>query len=104
MLNVTMAARARLARKLAHKTAAPNITLRFTRRTGGWSLRLDQPTPVDETFAYEGRIVLALDHAVSEAMSRRTLDVKKTQAGARLVLRWNKSRPSTERGRDDLIL
>ncbi len=102
MFNVTMAARARLARKLAHKKAAPEMALRFVRRTGGWSLRVDQRTPVDVMFDYKGSAVLVLDEAVSNAMSDRVLDVTKTESGSRLVLKGDDSRP--DRQSHDLAL
>ena len=87
MLTITSAARARLTRKLIHKKAGEDVALRFVRREGGWTLRLDRTQPADLSFDHNGRAVLLLDQAASKAMTDKTLDVRKTQAGARLVLR-----------------
>ena len=86
MLNVTLGARVRLSRKLARKEATDDVAMRFTRRTGGWKLRLDQPRPADTAITHEGRIVLLLDEAVSQSMTDMTLDVRNSGAGPRLTL------------------
>jgi hypothetical protein len=87
MFTVTMAALDRLSRKLARKKPTDGVALRFTRRAGGWKLRLDQPRPGDTEFAHDGRSVLLLNAAVSQAMTNVTLDVKSTDSGPRLMLR-----------------
>ena len=87
MLTVTMAARERLSSKLTHKKAADDVAMRFTRREGGWRLRLDRARPDDTAFTHDGRNVLLLDEKVSQAMANITLDAKTTEAGSRLTLR-----------------
>lgn len=87
MLKITSAALARLSHKLVHKKAGQEMALRFVRRQGGFTLRLDRPDPADLSFAHKGRAVLVLDKAVSQLMLDKTLDVKKTDAGPLLVLK-----------------
>lgn len=86
MLKVTAAALSRLSTKLSRKKAADDAVLRFTRKPGGWKLRIDDSRPADKTFAHEGRDVLALDNEVSEAMSQMTLDVTNAKGKPRLKL------------------
>lgn len=86
MFKVTAAALDRLSRKLAHKAAADDEALRFTRRESGWRLRLDCARPKDTAFSHAGRSVLLLDRAVSQAMANLTLDVRSTDSGPRLRL------------------
>ena len=86
MFTVTAAALDRLARKLARKKPTDETTLRFTRREGGWRLSLDLARPADTAFSRDGRRVLVLDAAVSQAMANMTLDVKGTDSGPRLKL------------------
>jgi hypothetical protein len=87
MLTVTDAARDRLSRKLEFKKAAEPMALRLTRTERGWGLRPDTARPDDTTFAHQGKNVLLVDDAVSEAMSDATLEVRTTKAGPRLRLR-----------------
>jgi Fe-S cluster assembly iron-binding protein IscA len=87
MLTVTPAARERLARKLARKKAGENEAMRVTRKTGGWKLAVDHARPDDTAITHDGRILLLLDEAASQAMRNATLDVQDTGAGRRLKLR-----------------
>ena len=86
MLTVTVVARDRLASKLARRKATEDVAMRFTRRAGGWRLRLGRAGPADTAFIHEGRTVLLLDSVVSQAMTNMTLDVRNTEAGPRLTL------------------
>jgi hypothetical protein len=86
VLTVTVVARDRLASKLARRKAADDIAMRFTRRVGGWKLRLGRSRPADTVIVHEGRTVLLLDSVVSQAMTNMTLDVKNTEAGPQLTL------------------
>jgi hypothetical protein len=87
VLAITLGAKARLTSKLTGKKAADGEAMRFTRRTGGWTLKVDRQCPTDTVILHEGRIVLLLDTDVSQAMKDMTLDVKATGAGPRLTLR-----------------
>jgi Fe-S cluster assembly iron-binding protein IscA len=87
MFEVTAAARDRLSKKLAQQEPTEGVALRFTRRTGGWKLRLDRPRPDDTVFNHGAQKVLVLDAEVAKAMAALTLDVSSTEAGARLKLR-----------------
>lgn len=96
MFVVTPAARVRLAAKLTHQKATDDEAMRFTRREGGWRLRLDRARPGDLTFTLEGRSLLLLDAAVSEAMADMKLGVRSTKAGFRLKLRRIKRRSGSD--------
>jgi len=87
MLTVTTAALDRLQTKLTGKRAKDDEAFRFTRRTGGWKLRLDRARPADTAFTHGGRSVLLLDGAVSQEMTNLTLDVRATDSGPRLKLK-----------------
>ena len=87
MFTATAAALDRLSRNLAGKRANDDEAFRFTQRTGGWKLRLDCARPADMAFSHDGRSVLLLDAAVSQAMMNMTLDVRSTDSGPRLKLR-----------------
>ncbi|MHC4698843.1 MAG: hypothetical protein ACYTFA_19110 [Planctomycetota bacterium] len=87
MFTVTAAALNRLSRKLTGKKANDDEALRFTHRTGGWSLGLDCARHADTRFMRDGRSVLLLDTAVSQAMANMTLDIRSTSSGPRLKLR-----------------
>jgi hypothetical protein len=86
MLTVTAAALDRLSRKLRRKKSTDGVALRFTRRAGGWRLRLDRARPADAEFRHDGRSVLLLDGTVSHAMTNMTLDAGSTDSGPRLRL------------------
>ncbi len=87
MFEVTAPALDRLSRKLTDKKANDDEAFRFTRGTGGWKLRLDCERPADTSFSHDGRRVLSLDAAVSQAMTNVTLDVRSTDSAPRLRLR-----------------
>lgn len=89
MLTVTSAARECLLSRLSRKKAADDVALRFTRRDGGWRLGLDRAGPDDTAFTHEGRKVLLLDEAVSEAMADMTLDIRKASQRSGLWLYRN---------------
>jgi hypothetical protein len=89
MLTVTETALDRLTQKLAHKGAQEDTALRFTRRAGGWTLRLDQESKGDTAIAHEGRTVLLLNEHVSKAMADMTLDARKR--GLRTCLRLSRN-------------
>jgi len=87
MVTVTPAARERLARKLARKKAGENEAVRVARKPGGLKLCIDRARPDDTAITHDGRILLLLDEAASQAMTRATLDVQYPGAGQRLKLR-----------------
>jgi Fe-S cluster assembly iron-binding protein IscA len=91
MLTVTESALDRMSRRLARKEAADGVALRFTRREGGWKLRLDQESAGDTAFTRDGRTVLVLDKAASEAMANMTLGIGKRGDRSRFRLRRNES-------------
>lgn len=86
MLTVTKAALDRLSKKLASRKVGGDRAFRFTQETGGWRLRPDRSRPDDTTFIHEGKNVLLLDTAVSEAMTELRLHVRMTGAAAKLRL------------------
>jgi len=89
VLTVTEAASARLADRLANKSADDDVALRFIRqeKRPRWTLRLDKHSPSDTTFSHEGRIVLVLDEQSSHLLRNRMLDTRETDEGPRLRLR-----------------
>ena len=87
MLKVTDAARNRLLSKLVSRKASDSEAFRFTRKKGGWKLRIDQAQPNDTKLAHQGRDVLLLDQDVSRNMSKLTLDVTSVDSNQRLTLR-----------------
>lgn len=92
MLTVTKPALERLSLKLASKKAADDMALRIKRAKDRWRLRLTRARPDDAAFTHEGRKVLLLDEAVSQAMTTLTLDVRQTETGPRLKLRRSTKR------------
>lgn len=92
MLNVTKPALDQLSQRLARQQADGDVALRFTRREGGWMLRLDREAAGDTAFAHDGRTVLLLDADVSKAMADMTLDARQTGQRLRLKLRRNERR------------
>ena len=86
MFEVTSDALDRLQAKLTLKDAQDREAFRFTRCNNGWKLRLDRIRSEDTTFAQDGRIVLLLDAAVTQAMGNMQLDVRSTDSGPRLKL------------------
>lgn len=87
MLAVTKPALERLSRNLTRRGVAEGMALRFARQDGRWTLLLDRESAEDTSFSHDGRTVLLLDEAVSEAMANMTLDAKKTGGRSRLKLR-----------------
>jgi hypothetical protein len=86
MLTVTKPALDRRSRRLSRKGAAEGMALRFTRRDGGWTPRLDRESAGDTAFTHDGRKVLLLDEAVSKATATMTLDVRRSGQQSRLRL------------------
>lgn len=91
MLTVTVAARARLARKLVRKKCTAEQALRFVRddERSRWSMEVDTITDSDVLYAHEGRTVLVLDEEASRRLRNRMLEVRETDEGPRLRLRKN---------------
>jgi hypothetical protein len=87
MLNVSKPALVRLSHKLARDDCEDDVALRFTPHENGWKLIRDRARSGDATFAHDGRNVLVLDLAVSQAMADLALDLRRTEAGPRLRLR-----------------
>ena len=86
MFTVTEAARGRLLSKLVGRKAAEGEAFRFTRKKGGWKLRLDHAQPEDTALVYEGRSVLLLNDNVTKDMKSLTLDVINAETRPRLTL------------------
>jgi Fe-S cluster assembly iron-binding protein IscA len=89
MLNVTEVAGAQLAQKLADKQASGDMAVRFVRKRKGrgWAMRVDNTAANDVKFAHAGKTVLALDAKVARLLTNKTLDVRNTATGPRLLLR-----------------
>jgi hypothetical protein len=89
MLSVTKPALERLSHKLTRRGVAKGMALRFARGEGRWTLLLDRQSAGDTAFSHDGRTVLLLDQAVSEAMADLTLDARKVGQRSQLKLRRN---------------
>lgn len=87
MLAVTKAALQKLAQRLDRRGASEGMSLRFTRREGGWALCLDHEAPGDMAFSHEGRKVLLLDADASAVMQHMTLRTEVVGRRSRLKLR-----------------
>jgi hypothetical protein len=85
MLTVTEAARERLAQMLTG--SGTDRAIRICRQHGRLRLRRDMPRTDDTTWNTRGRTVLVLDSQMTEALSRRTLDIRLTDDGPRLRLK-----------------
>ena len=85
MLLVTTPAAARMAHLLNAKPG--NSVLRIVREKQRLRLRLGIVRPGDQTFAHDGRVVLALDQTVGTSLSLRQLDLRQTDEGPRLRLK-----------------
>ena len=84
MLTMTDPAGARLADFLSK--VADGSVVRIVRGKHRFKLEMDRPRKSDETFAHDGRIVLALDERVATSLSSRQLQIRETKAGPRLRL------------------
>ena len=87
MLTVTKPALERLFRKVTRRGVAEGMAMRFARQDARWTLLLDRESAGDRVFSHDGRTVLLLDEAVSEAMADMTLDTRKVGRRTRLKLR-----------------
>ena len=82
MLTLTDPAGARLAHLLNAK--AEDAVVRIIRRKRRLQLRLGRLRPNDQTFAHNGRVVLAIDERMGTSLSLRKLGVRNTDSGPRL--------------------
>ena len=85
MLSVTDTALAHFSQILQEQEAAIAV-LRITAKQDGLELVIDEARSGDSSFAYEGRIVLVLEAAISEVLADCTLDLKTTFEGTTLNL------------------
>jgi hypothetical protein len=85
MLKVSTPAAVQLAHLLHPK--AGDAVVRIVRRKNRLRLRWSLVRPGDETFAHDGRVVLALDDRMRRSLSKRQLDVRQTDAGPRLRMK-----------------
>jgi hypothetical protein len=85
MLNVSTPAAARMAHLL--KTKAADAVLRIIRRKDRLKMRLGRLHAGDQTFAHQGRVVLAIDQRIGKSLSLRHLDLRETATGPRLRLK-----------------
>ena len=84
MLQVTTPAAARMAHLLSARPE--NAVLRIVRRDQRLRLRLGIIRPGDQTFAHDGRVVLAIDERLGSKLSRGQIELRETQDGPRLRL------------------
>lgn len=85
MLKVSVPAAARMAVLLNAKS--DHAVLRIVRRDDRLRLKTGRLRPGDETFAHEGRVVLAIDALIAKSLTLRQLDLRETSTGPRLRLK-----------------
>ena len=71
------------------------------REDHGWRLRLGQAMDGDTIIQHRSKAVLVLDSAVAGGLADRTLDLKRTDKGARLHLQRRPAWPAGSRGQLD---
>ncbi len=84
MLTVTPAARERLVAMLQEAPEAAVVRIVFGFR--GLEFQCSAVFPGDTTFSHEGRIVLAMDRHLTDALRDKTLDMRDTPEGRILDL------------------
>ncbi|MCY2967898.1 MAG: hypothetical protein NT069_30435 [Planctomycetota bacterium] len=84
MLKVTTPAAARMAQLL--KAEGTTAVLRIVRRNKRLKIKVSALQPGDQTFAHNGKVVLAIDSKVSPSLSKRQLDLRQTDSGPRLKM------------------
>jgi hypothetical protein len=74
---------------MAHLLVAKpgDSVLRIVREDRRMRLRLGTVRPGDQTFAHDGRVVLALDEGIGTRLTGSRLDVRETDEGPRLRLK-----------------
>jgi hypothetical protein len=73
VLVLTEAAKRHLAAMLDIAGAETDVAVRLAWRDGRWVVRFDREAPGDESFDYEGRIVLVLAQDAAEALEGDSL-------------------------------
>jgi hypothetical protein len=79
----------RAAERMAHllNAKSDDAVLRIIRREERLRMQFGQLLPGDQTFAHQGRIVLAIDQRIGKSLSLRHLELRETEAGPRLKLK-----------------
>jgi hypothetical protein len=79
----------RAAERMAHLLNAKSdgAVLRIIRRDDRLRMLFGHLLPGDQTFAHQGRVVLAIDQRVGKSLSLRHLDLRETETGPRLRLK-----------------
>ena len=86
MFIVTEAAGGYLTAVLDNANASEETAIRLVLEGNTLTPQLDNTRPGDETFDYEGRMVLMLDAQVSQVLDDSTLDIEATDEGPKLIL------------------
>jgi len=86
MFIVTEAAGGYLTAVLDNANASEETAIRLVLAGNALTPQLDNTRPGDETFDYEGRMVLMLDAQVSQVLDDSTLDIEATDEGPQLIL------------------
>ncbi len=76
-----------LVKILERENVADGVAVRFLLADdGAFSLSFDRLQPGDETFAYDGRIVVVMEPAAARRLENDTLDVEESSDGMGLIL------------------
>ena len=85
MLKVSPPAAARMAQMLQPKAA--DDVLRIIRHNDRLRMKVGRLLPGDQTFAHQGRVVLAINQRIGKSLSLRHLDLCESATGPRLRLK-----------------
>jgi Fe-S cluster assembly iron-binding protein IscA len=86
MFSITDAAGQHLTALLENAKAPEETAIRFALEGNNLTPKLDTAHPGDETFDHAGRTILVLDPDALRVVADRTLDVRPTDEGPKLVL------------------
>jgi Fe-S cluster assembly iron-binding protein IscA len=86
MIQVTERARETFKNKL-ELIERPDVMLRLGRMDSGLGVFPDTLKDDDQIIEHDGRVVLVIDHEVSETLADRTIDVEEHADGAHFVVR-----------------
>ena len=87
MIQVTEKARETFKNTLERLTERPGVMLRIGRTDSGLGVFPDTLKDDDQIIEHNGRVVLLIDHEVSETFADTTIDVEERADGAHFVVR-----------------
>ncbi len=86
MVTVTYTAAEHMAYTLSDHEFRDDVVLRIELTTGGVEMQPGKIRPDDETFSYNGKVVLVLDQPTSQLLGNKTIDLMTDDDGSHLIL------------------